>query len=170
MGDYRGRLLFPVTAEIARLDLASSAADPDGAGPLTTGIDPDYREPIVVASPDRLGRSVRQETTVQLPAQVDTKFADKLQMLSTGDSKQTIVVLVFHFSDLEALGLVDPTTGKALIKTSDRLNALYRGNGTLIQAYSSPQIFAQEATPIGIGIGGDRNLLRVVFQSTDMGV
>ena len=45
----RGRLIFPFLAELRRLDTAAMAStDPDGAGPLTGGFDPDFKEPVLV--------------------------------------------------------------------------------------------------------------------------
>ena len=40
----RGRLIFPFVAELHRLDTAAMATvDPDGAGGLTGGYDPDFK-------------------------------------------------------------------------------------------------------------------------------
>ena len=45
----RGRLIFPFLAELYRLDTrATATTDPDGAGPLTGGYDPDFKEPVLV--------------------------------------------------------------------------------------------------------------------------
>jgi hypothetical protein len=166
----RGRLIFPITAEIARLDLASTAADPDGAGPLTSGFDEDYREAVNLPSIDRLGTSARREVLVTVPAQAEPDSFDRLQMFATGDSSGGEFVLVLHFQDLEDLGLVDPVTGQAVIKVGDRLKALYRPTGELIQSFPDPPgLFVRDATPIGIGFDGNRNLLKVTFHSRDQG-
>ena len=45
----RGRLINPFLAELAQLDMAATAADPDGAGPLTSGYDSDFKETAMVA-------------------------------------------------------------------------------------------------------------------------
>jgi hypothetical protein len=118
---YRGALIFPITAEIGRLDLTATAADPDGAGPMVSGYDADYREPVVTPSGDGLGVINRRELMVKVPAQVDGLNTDgddlqRLQMLSSGDTKMNVMTLVFHFVDLERLGLVDLTSGRALLK------------------------------------------------------
>jgi hypothetical protein len=172
---YRGALIFPITAEIGRLDLTATAADPDGAGPMVSGYDADYREPVVTPSGDGLGVINRRELMVKVPAQVDGLNTDgddlqRLQMLSSGDTKMNVMTLVFHFVDLERLGLVDLTSGRALLKEGDRLNALYRPTGQLIQTFPNPPgLFARDASPIGIGFDGQRNLLRIIFQSRDQG-
>ena len=69
----RGRLIFPFLAELHRLDTTGTATtDPDGAGPLTSGYDPDFKEPVGVDSnDDGIGESVRIEhPPVRLPCQV----------------------------------------------------------------------------------------------------
>lgn len=170
----RGRLIFPITAEVARLDLAGTAADPDSGGPLTSGYDPVFREPVMLPSSDRLGSSARKEVLVQLPAQIDglrtQEDYERLQMVASGNVDTALFALIFHFADLEQASLIDGTTGRALIQPGDRLNALYRPDGTLIQSFPDPPgLYVREATPIGIGPAGDRNLLRVLFHSRDPG-
>ena len=45
----RGRLIFSFLAELYRLDTVTTATDdPDGAGPLTGGYDPDFKESVLV--------------------------------------------------------------------------------------------------------------------------
>jgi hypothetical protein len=44
----RGRLVNAFLAEITRLDTVATAADPDGAGPLASGYDPDFKETVVL--------------------------------------------------------------------------------------------------------------------------
>lgn len=172
---YRGALIFPISAEIARLDLTGTASDPDAGGPLVSGFDADYREPTLLPSGDGLGTANRREVLLQIPAQVDAYDSghedfDRLQMLPTGDAKSAVMILILHFADLEAMGLVDATTGRSLIKQGDRLNALYRPTGELIQTFPNPPgLFCREAEPIGIGFDGQRNLLKLTFQSRDQG-
>ena len=76
--------------------------------------------------------------------------------------------LVFHFRDLEQLGLVDAASGDALIRPSDRLGALYARDGQLVQAVRTPPgLYVTEARPIGFGLHRrrpSRNLLLVSFQ------
>jgi hypothetical protein len=157
---YRGRLIKPIMVEICRLDLAA------------TQFDQDFREPALVSSADRLGAPDRKEMAAfRIPAQVDNKFADRLTMAAAGDLKQTFVVLILHFMDIEAMNLVHPTTGQCLLKSGDRLAGLYQENGSLIQTYPSPPgVFVRESTPVGIGLGGQRNLLRLICQSRDQGI
>ena len=64
----RGRLIFPFLAELRRLDTAAMAStDPDGAGPLTGGFDPDFKEPVLV---DRDGRVVKRYAPTTKPEEL----------------------------------------------------------------------------------------------------
>jgi hypothetical protein len=77
---------------------------------------------------------------------------------------------VFHFADLERLGLVDPTTGEALLRIGDRLTAIrdYR-TGDLIQAVRTPPgLYLTEPQP-EFGLGGCRNLLLATFSERALG-
>jgi hypothetical protein len=169
---YRGRLIYPFLIELAQLDIAGTAADPDGAGPKTSGYDPDFREPVVLPSSDKLGTSARAEKTmIQVPGQFGStdSFAD-LQEAATGNLSPTEFVVLFHFRDLEAAGLVETTTGNAKIKIGDRMNAVYDYKaGTLIQTIRNPPgAFVFKAKPI-FGLHNRRNLLEVHFRSRDPG-
>lgn len=166
---YRGKLIFPFLCEIAPLDIVASAADPDGAGPLTTGYDPDFRERVVLPTSDRIGNDRRVEGALfQIPGQFgSTDQFKRLQMAATGNLDNTGFTILFHFMDLETLGLVEPTTGTALIKVGDRLNAIYSMGGELVQVVTSTT-FITEAQPI-FGLERTRNLLCCTFKSRDAG-
>ncbi|NVJ28857.1 hypothetical protein HUW62_47470, partial [Myxococcus sp. AM011] len=90
-----------------------------------------------------------------------------LRMAPSGNSPRTSFELVFHFRDLERLGLVDAATGDALIRPSDRLGALYDVAGALVQAVRTPPgLYVTEARPTGFGLHRRRprrNLLLVTF-------
>ena len=120
----RGRLINPFAAELAQLDTAATAADPDGPGPLTSGYDADFQETVL-----------------------------------------------FHFGDLEQLGLVDPTTGDALLRPGDRLVAIRDlRTGDLVQAIRTPPgLYLTEAQPQSFGLGGRRNLLLATFSERALG-
>lgn len=166
----RGRLIFPFMVDIAQLDTAATAADPDGVGPETSGYDPDFREPIVLVPSDdssTVGDEIRVETVVQLLAQIEPEEQDKLVMMVTGRSPSSRRSLVFHFEDLERVGMVDLVTGQPKIHApGDRLAAIrHPRTGELIEEIPrSPGLFATEVRSIGFGLGPSRNLLLVVFQ------
>lgn len=168
---YRGRLIFPFLVEIAPWDIVGSAGDPDGAGPLTAGYDEDFRERVVLPTSDRLGSEKRVEgATYQIQGQFGSTDAfRRLQMAAGGNLDNTGFRILFHFADLEAQSLVEPTTGTALIKVGDRLNAIYDLGGTLVQTVpSAAMVVITEAQPL-FGLNSMRNLLECTFKSRDAG-
>jgi len=165
----RGRLIYAFLAELHRLDTDAMAQDPDGAGPATAGFDPDFREPVLLdADGDGVAEPWRREhPPVRLPCQVEPGASDELRMATTGNAPRASLALVFHFADLERLGLVDPSTGEALVRPGDRLSALLARDGSLAQSFRSP-LYAIEVRPLGFGLSLGRpyrNLLLVSFQS-----
>lgn len=163
----RGRLIFPFLAEIHRLDTT-------GTGPLTSGYDPDFNEPVGVDSnDDGIGEPVRIEhLAVRVPCQVEPKTFEQLRMFAAGNSPRSRIELVFHFRDLKQLGLVDGPTGEALVRPGDRLGALYDKAGALVQAVRTPPgLYVSEARPIGFGLHRtrpSRNLLLVAFEDRQL--
>lgn len=163
----RGRLIFPFLAEIHRLDTT-------GTGPLTSGYDPDFKEPVGVDSnDDGIGEPVRIEhLAVRVPCQVEPKTFEQLRMFAAGNSPRSRIELVFHFRDLKQLGLVDGATGDALVRPGDRLGALYDKAGALVQAVRTPPgLYVSEARPIGFGLHRprpSRNLLLVAFEDRQL--
>ncbi|MCU0658093.1 MAG: hypothetical protein MUF64_23365 [Polyangiaceae bacterium] len=166
----RGSLIFAFLAELHRLDTQATAADPDGAGPLTAGYDPDFKEPVLVdPDDDGLGQSTRREhPAVQVPCQVEPEVFEALSMFASGNSPSSQVKLVFHFRDLERMALVDPASGDALVRVWDRLGALFDRGGALVQRIRTPPgLYVTEARPIGFGLfrpRPQRNLLLVTFE------
>lgn len=170
----RGRLINAFLVEILRLDQVSTAADPDGAGPLTSGYDDVYREPAVLPSTDLLGTDARIEhPAVLIPAQMHTGPTPgqmaALKQTVTGNVASASIQVLVHFEDLERLGLVDPYTKSALLKVGDRLHAIYTMDGELVQQIMTPPgLYCTEAVPL-FGLGGTRNLLQLSFDSRDTG-
>jgi hypothetical protein len=167
----RGRLIFAFLAEIFRVDTAAMAtSDPDGPGPLTSGYDPDFKEPVLVDSnDDGIAEPLRREfPPVRVPCQVEPDALEVLRMSASGNAPRSKLELVFHFRDLERLSLVDATTGGALIRPSDRLAAIYDLEGQLVQAIRNPPgLYVTESRSIGFGlhrVRPNRNLLLVTFE------
>lgn len=156
----RGRLIFPFIAELHRLDTMAMAPD----------YDEDFKEPILLDSnDDGVAEPFRREhPPVRVPCQVESQAFEALRMATTGNTPRSSFDLVFHFRDLERLGLVDAASGDALIRPSDRLGALYAKDGKLVQAVRTPPgLYVIEAKPIGFGLHRrrpSRNLLLVSFQ------
>jgi hypothetical protein len=172
----RGRLIFKFLAELCRLDTAGTATqDPDGAGPLTGGYDPDFKESVLVdTDDDGIGERVRVEhPPVRVPCQVDTKALEELRMLASGNAPRTTIDLVFHFKNLEKLGLVDEATGDALIRPGDRLACIRDLCGSLIQEVRTPPgLYVTKTAPFGFGLNLRkplRNLLLVTFEDRMQG-
>lgn len=167
----RGRLIFPFLAELFRLD-TQAMAGPVGVGPdpAAPGYDPDFKEPVAVdTDDDGVGERVRREhPPVRVPCQVDTKAFEELRVFASGNAPRSRIDLVFHFKDLERLGLVDAPTGDAHVRPGDRLGALYDTAGALVQAVRTPPgLYVAEARPIGFGLDRARprrNLLLVAFE------
>lgn len=171
----RGRLIFPFLVDIAQLDTAATAADPDAAGPLVSGYDGDFREPVAVAplSSSAIAEPRRVETIVQLKAQIENEEQERMQMMITGRSPNGRLALVFHYADLEAAGMVSSETGRPLLRApGDRLVAIRNVHtGELIEAIpAKPGLFAVEVRSIGFGLGTFRNLLMMIFEERDLGI
>lgn len=158
---YRGRLIFPFLLEIAQLDLEETAA---------AGYDADFKEPLITPTDDGVGESTRTETLVRVKASLHTPQSSfTLTQGATGNLARSSIMAVFHFEDLEEAGLVEETTGTALIKVGDRLNAIFTLDGELIQKFPDPPgLYVDSASP-QFGLNSARNLLEVIFNSNDPG-
>jgi len=168
----RGRLVDAFLAELAQLDAAATAADPDGAGALTSGYDADFQETVLVPTPGgRATNARREKPLLRIPCQVEVQAFGELTELLPGNSPRSNLVLVFHFQDLERMGLVERTTGDALLRVGDRLEAIrdYR-TGELVQAIRTPPgLYLTQAQP-EFGLGRRRNLLLATFTDRALGI
>jgi len=166
---YLVPLIFPMKVDIARLDTAATAEDPAGSGPTGLGYDDEFREPVVEADPDTSepGDVRREESIVQLTAQIEDESYEVLDMLAIGRSPRGLVRLVLHFSELESLGLLDADR-LPLLRVNDRLAAIYRPDGTLVQTIPDPPgLFCTEAQPRSFGLGGERSLFLMTFETRE---
>jgi len=169
----RGRLIFPFLCEIAQLDTAATAADPDGAGPLTSGYDPDFRSPVkVLAAPgDQVGADSRVETAVvTVRAQIEPQQFETLEMMLSGESPDSKMGLILHYKDLEAAGLVG-VDGVPLIRKRDRLVRILTTAGVLVETIPNPPgLFVTQVQSRGFGHGTERNLLLLVLEERDQSI
>ena len=172
----RGRLIFSFLCVLHRLDTrATAATDPDGAGPLVSGYDADFKESTLVDTDGSgIGESVRREhPPIRVPCQVEPAAFEALRMFPSGNSPRSAIALVMHFKDLERLGLVDAATGDALVRPGDRLGALFDREGALVQAIRTPPgLYVTEARIAGFGLGlarPRRNLLLVSLSDRALG-
>lgn len=172
----RGRILNPFLAEIAPLDTVATAADPDGAGALTSGYDDDFKETVRVSDGTSAGVSARKEKAhLFIPCQVETEDVfDQLRMFGAGNIPDFRIALVFHFRNLEDMGLVNTSTGKALIQNNDRLVAIHEcgaddSPGDLVESFDAlPFLYATQPMSRSHGLSGrKRNLLLVTFEDRE---
>lgn len=160
----RGRLIFPFTVDIAQLD--TEATD------LAGGYDDDFREVrrAEPASGSVRGASLRQETIVQLRAQIEPQTFNELEMMASGRSGDTRLGLIFHYEDLEAAGIVDAGTGIPTLRgVGDRLAAIrnVKTNALIETMPAVPGLYATEVQSRGFGLGVHRNLLLMVFEERE---
>ncbi len=156
--------------ELAQLDTTATAADPDGSGPLTSGYDDIFREPFIVPedTDDTTGEVIRCETFISLPAQIETRVFTQLSQLFDGANPQSAIELVFHYKDIERLGLLDPTTGICTIRNNDRLNSITDMDGNLVMEVPAG-LYITEVRDSGFGFGKRRNLLVATLQDREQG-
>ncbi len=164
----RGRLIFPFLAELHRLDTVAMATQ-------TPGYDADFKEPALLDTDgDDAGEAYRREhAPVRVPCQVEPETLEALRMTPSGNAPQSNLQVVFHFRDLERLGLVDVSTGEALIRVGDRLGGLFDTEGQLVWAVRTPPgLYVTEARHAGFGLfrrRPRRNLLLVSFSDRPAG-
>lgn len=171
---YRGRLIWPFVARIARLDptgtdhaIVESSVD--------AGYDDVFREPRQVpTSGVQQGVDARRELAdLDVACQVEDQAWERLRMMRTGNVEANEVVLVFHFATLELLGLVDATTGTATApRVGDRLKSIHSSiDLALVQAVPTPPgLYCVEAQPRSYGLSRlTRNLLVCTFRERRRG-
>lgn len=167
----RGRLVFPFLVEVVQLDTLTTSIDPDGAGPLTSGYDVDFKEPVRLPPGTGAGpgaSALRYKTPVQIPAQIEQGEWLKLKAFFNGDSPDTKIVCVMHFPWLEDNGYVDDE-GNAMIRIGDRMTAIYDEDG-VVQATIKDPVFVTQVQPGSFGLGRKRNLLFVYFDCRSAGL
>ena len=152
-------------------DTVAMAEDPDGAGGLTSGFDPVFREPIKVPAVSGQGPGTtnrKEKPPVIIPAQIEPDQWEKLNMVTTGNEADTAFGVVLHFRWLEANDFVD-VQGNAKINVNDRLVAIYDCKGNVVFTPREP-MYVDNILPMSFGLGHSRNLLQVTFRSRDSGV
>ena len=176
MPSYSGRLIFPQIAVIYQLDTVATGADPDGAGPLTSGYDHDLGDviPYDVGSPAVRTSSRREKAPIRVPVQVETEADryDVTQQVGQGNTLVREMKLVMHAADLKARGLIDDG-GTPTIRRGDRLAEIrHKKTNALIMSVTLPHgLYVEEVRPCSFGLsGGDRNLFLVRLSSRSQGV
>ena len=160
----RGRLIFPLTVRIARLDTEGDA---------TAGYyDDDFREPIKV---DEDGSGIGREKRVELPeirirAQVERDRDELQRMTAGGDVPDSAIGLVVHVADLERAGLVDPLTGRIAIRKGDRIVQLIDSAGRPAVTFDLVPIYITHVNRLDGWLGGYSNLILLVAGERPSGV
>ena len=155
----RGRLIQRFLAELARLDTSATRS----AG----GYDDDFREVTRTDSDgDGIGDFNRQEhAAIMVPCQVNNRTWEGFHRHDLGQDPKIDLVLIFHFDDLERMGLVQ-SSGIAAIHVGDRLVSIrdIETEEVVQTVRNPPGLYVIEATPGGWGLNlarPTRNLLRV---------
>jgi hypothetical protein len=161
----RGRLIFPLFAEVYRLDRAAMA--------LWGTLDPDFQEPRIWDAPDAdVPQHLRlEQPLLRVPCQVESQQVERLQMTPAGNAPRSQVALIMHLRDLDALGLVDEATGNPLLAPGDRVGAIVDRHHKPQWTFANPPgVFVVETRPIGFGLSRhhpQRNLLQVILEAPD---
>lgn len=170
---YRGRLIWPFIAEIARLDTAGTEALPPPTGHQGdgSGMDKDFREPNLQGA-DPVGVVGRAESTViNMPCQVEDEEFETLRQQTQGNVPTSRVSLAFHAIDLEKQGLID-ANGNANIRVNSRLNRilLSKDNSLVWKPPNPPGLFLTAIRPASFGLSGlKRNLFLSVWEDREIG-
>lgn len=157
---YRGRLLFPLVAEIEQLDTASTEGQ--------AGYDQVWRTPKVAYTGGERTTGQKYSPAVKLLAQLEPAQESTQQRGAGGDVPKSRQVLVFHAAHLEAAGLID-SDGRSMLRVNDRLLALWTKADILIKRYA-PVLYATEVADGGLGMGGQRNLVLITFEDRAQGI
>lgn len=174
MPGYKGRLIWPQIAVIYQLDTVATAADPDGAGPLTTGYDDDLGDVLPYDAAGVRTSSRKEKTTpIRLPVQIEPSRFDQTQQIGQGNTVEHEMVLITHFDELRKLDLVDNATGLPKLYRGDRLAEIrHKKTDALIMSVPLPRgLYIEETRPISFGLSaGDRNLLLIALSSRAQGM
>ncbi len=143
----RGRLINKFVAVIKRLDTVATAAVVGG------GYDPEFDAVIPVDDGTQLGATSRREMAdLRLPVQLDrTSWGENNP---TRGGKQTVadVVLVFHWPDLENMGLIG-ADGEPVLEESDRIDRIETVKGAVEATFKNPPgMFITGFTRAGHGL------------------
>lgn len=169
MAWWNDPLIFPKLIDIAVYDTVATAAK------VAPGVDPLFRERRVTNTNDGRPRDEgREETIVQVQAQIETDTFGLGRLTTTGNSPSASMVLIIRMSDLRALNLVNPSTGEPTLKVGDRLAAVRDLDGSLQQDFPKPPkrvgLYASEVKPIGFGYGsGGANYVQMSFGDRPVG-
>ena len=162
----RGRLIFRFYATIAPLDTdgINDAGNFDRTFRTVKKVDTDG---------DGIGETQRLEKAqISVPCQVEDKAFVERNQSTLGNVPDHDMILVFHFKDLERLGLVD-ADGTPQIRLDDRLVNIKDRHGNVVQTVKTPPgQYVVAVTPLSFGLGisnPKRNICIAMFKAKDDG-
>lgn len=171
----RGRIIWTHLADIYTLDSAETNKDPDLAGPLTSGYDDVFMEPVrVQESAGEFGAprgvSARKEKKqAKVPVQIKDDNMEVLQQMVSGPTPGARLTTYIHYRTLEDLGLLDSDKVPSIFRNC-RLDSIYHArSGELLHRFTTERaLYAQEIRPVGWGLSGGRiNLLMIRFEDRE---
>lgn len=158
---YRGRLIWPFQARIARIDTAATAANPIGGQP--SGYDPIFREPVSNASGD-VSTVYTDPVAVQCQVRTEMGAYEQLQQFPGGPEREFDVKLTLHYFELESLGLIG-ANGGVVFQPNDILTAIYKRDGTSLVRSFDPPLYCTQVRDRSWGLSGhERNLVMLYFK------
>jgi hypothetical protein len=183
MSGERGALIWPMFVEIEQIDTdATATTDPDGAGPLTSGYDDVFEEPVLVPATEespgvpQVGSLRGAEATIyvapiRLEAQIEVDDYNILRQFASGDVPNFELRCVIHYAELELLGLMGPD-GSTTLRKNDRLRRIIDQDGVLLlEVPYPPGLYLRHPQDRSFGLsGGTRNLFVAHFGPRDQGV
>ena len=178
----RGALISPMTVEIEQIDTdATRTTDPDGAGPLTSGYDDVFDEPVIVPVADEsLGipaqgsprgtEATIYKTPVLVEAQIEVDDFNRLRQFAAGDAPDFELRCVMHYAELERFGLIGPD-GSTTFRKNDRLLRIIDQSGVDIFIVPNPPglyLIHPQDRSLGM-LAGTRNLFVATFSDREQG-
>lgn len=158
----RGRLIQVFRATFARLDTEAT----ETAGRY----DEDFREISKIDTDgDGIGDTGRIEHAEDtIDCQLGGRAFEQLQMVALGNNPQSDMILWLFIPDLEAAGLIDPTTKRCLIGVGARLVKIENKQGELeLEIPNPPGLYVTEARLSGPGlniVSPKANLYRITLR------
>jgi len=128
----RGRLINKFVAVIMRLDTEATSLVAGG------GYDPEFDATIPVSDGTQLGSTSRREmAALRLNVQLDRKSWGEQNMTRGGRQIVADIVLVFHWPDLENMGLIN-ADGECTLKKGDRIDRIETRKGAIEATFDNP--------------------------------
>jgi hypothetical protein len=163
----RGKLIYPMSAEIARLDTATMDANAryhDG-----------WREPEKEdLSGDGIGEEQRDEfDTITIRGQIEHDREELQRMTRGGDIPDSAIGIVVHMRDMEK---GDGTTsyvnadGTLIFRKNDRLVRILDRRGTVVNSFPDAPMFCTHVQRAQADIGRTSNLAILVFADRPKGL